>query len=110
MKQMSLNMIPLIMSHAQDETLAYCGVNPFSQTIQRMPKDGFQNGVDVFIGLVHGAWSPKTSLKCSKSRSFVLLNGKNNFTLIVFRNGVLPFRSTVLIGEFLREIIIAFEF
>ena len=41
MKQMSLNMIPLIMSHAQDETLAYCGVDPFSQAIRRMPKDGF---------------------------------------------------------------------
>ena len=46
MKQMSLNMTLVIMSHAQDETLAYCRVNPFSQTIQRMPKDGFENGVD----------------------------------------------------------------
>ena len=107
---MSLNMTLVIMSHAQDETLAYCRVNPFSQTIQRMPKDGFQNGVDVFIGLVHGAWSPKTSLKCSKSRSFVLLNGKNNFTLVLFGNGVLSFGLLVLIGGFLGQIKIASEF
>ena len=54
--------------------------------------------------------SPKLNLKCSKSRRLVLLNGENNFTLILFGNGVLPFRLMVLIGENLGKIKITCQF
>ena len=57
-----------------------------------------------------GPRSPKTKIKCSKPRIFVLLNGENNFTLFLFGNGVLPFGLIVLIGEYWGEIKIVVEF